>query len=274
MSAHEQLAFLGGGNMARALLQGLLRNGWPPARLRVGEPQAATRAALTAELGVSATADNLEAIRGAQLVVLAVKPQAASAVLVPLAGALRASGAALLSIAAGLRVPGLARACPGVPVLRAMPNRAALVGMGATGLYAPAGLPEAVRTLAARVLAASGSTVWVPHEADLDVVTALSGSGPAYFFLLAEQMAAAATALGLDATTAERLALETLRGAGALASASGSLATERSAVTSPGGTTEAALACLAQGGFAALVARALGAATRRGGELADSFEAG
>jgi pyrroline-5-carboxylate reductase len=274
MDARQQIAFLGGGNMARALLQGLLRQGWPAGALRVGEPVAAARAALAASLGVTACEDNLEAIRGARLVVLAVKPQAAAAVLAPLAGAMRDSGAILLSIAAGLRLASLARACPGVPVVRAMPNRPALVGVGAAALHAPPGLPAPARELAEQVLAASGSTVWVPREADLDVVTALSGSGPAYFFLLAEQMTAAARALGLDADTAERLATETLRGAGALAGAGGSLAAERAAVTSKGGTTEAALAAFDRGGLDALVAEALAAATRRAGELADQFEQG
>jgi pyrroline-5-carboxylate reductase len=274
MESQQQLAFLGGGNMARALVQGLVRSGWPAGAIRVGEPLAAVRTLLQSQLGIVACADNRAAIHGASLVVLAVKPQAAAAVLAPLAAALRASGSGLLSIAAGLRVASLARACPGVPVVRAMPNRAALVGVGAAGLYGPEGLPAAIRALAQRVLGASGCTVWVPRESDLDVVTALSGSGPAYFFLLAEQMAAAARTLGLDADTALRLATETLRGAGALAGTGASLAAERTAVTSKGGTTEAALARLGQGGFDALVAGALAAAARRSGELADQFEAG
>jgi pyrroline-5-carboxylate reductase len=274
MDVRQQIAFLGGGNMARALLQGLQRAGWPASALRVGEPLAAARAALASTLGVTAHEDNLEAIRGARLVVLAVKPQAAAAVLAPLAGPLRESGAILLSIAAGLRLASLRAACPGVPVVRAMPNRPALLGVGAAALHAATDLPTAARQLAEQVLAASGSTVWVPREADLDVVTALSGSGPAYFFLLAEEMAAAARGLGLDAATAELLATQTLRGAGALAGAGASLAAERAAVTSKGGTTEAALAQLAQGGFGALLAEALAAATRRSGELADEFEQG
>jgi pyrroline-5-carboxylate reductase len=266
-AGHPQVAFLGGGNMARALVQGLLREGWPAQHLRVGEPFEAARASLAA-LGVPATADNELAIAGARLVVLAVKPQQAATVLGPLAAALRASGAALLSIAAGLQVEGLARACPGVPVIRAMPNRPALVGLGAAALYAPPGLDPGARALAGRVLAASGCTVWVPREQDLDIVTALSGSGPAYFFQLAEHMAAAATAQGLEPATAMQLAVATLQGAGALAGAGQPLADERAAVTSKGGTTEAALAALAAGGFAPLVAGALEAATRRSRELA------
>jgi len=261
------IAFLGGGNMARALVQGLLREGWPAGQLRVGEPVESARAALAA-LGVAAGADNAAAIAGTRLVVLATKPQQAAEVLAPLAAGLRASGAALLSIAAGLQLAGLARACPGVPVVRAMPNRPALLGLGAAALHAPQGLEPWVHALAERVLAASGRTVWVPREADLDLVTALSGSGPAYFFLLAEHMATAAAAQGLEPATAMQLAVATLQGAGALAAAGGTLAEERAAVTSKGGTTEAALAALAAGGFGPLVAQAIEAATRRSRELA------
>ena len=272
-TVHPRVAFLGGGNMARALVQGLLREGWPAGQLRVGEPAEAARAAL-ASLGVAAGDDNAAAIAGARLVVLAVKPQQAAAVLGPLAPALRDSGAALLSIAAGLQIAGLERTCPGVPIVRAMPNRPALIGLGAAALHAPAALDPAVRALAGRVLAASGSTVWVPRESDLDVVTALSGSGPAYFFQLAEHMAAAATAQGLEPATAMQLAVATLQGAGALAATGGTLAEERAAVTSKGGTTEAALAAFAAGGFASLVAGALDAATRRSRELAAQVAAG
>jgi pyrroline-5-carboxylate reductase len=266
-TAHPRVAFLGGGNMARALVQGLLREGWPAGQLRVGEPLEPARAAL-ASLGVAAGDDNAAAIAGARLVVLAVKPQQAAAVLGPLAPGLRASGAGLLSIAAGLQLAGLAQACPGVPVVRAMPNRPALLGLGAAALHAPPGLEPAVLALAERVLAASGRTVWVPRESDLDIVTALSGSGPAYFFQLAEHLAAAATAQGLEPDTAMQLAVATLQGAGALAAAGGSLAEERAAVTSKGGTTEAALAALAAGGFGSLVAQAIAAASYRSRELA------
>jgi pyrroline-5-carboxylate reductase len=267
MTEHPQIAFLGGGNMARALVQGLLREGWPPQHLRVGEPHEPARASFAA-LGVPASADNALAIAGARLVVLAVKPQQAAGVLGPLAPALRSEGSALLSIAAGLTLDGLAGACPGVPVVRAMPNRPALIGLGAAALHAHPGLDAGARALAERVLAASGRTVWVPRESDLDIVTALSGSGPAYFFQLAEHMAAAATAQGLEPGTAMQLAVATLQGAGALAAAGQPLAEERAAVTSRGGTTEAALAAFTAGGFGPLVARALEAATHRSRELA------
>jgi pyrroline-5-carboxylate reductase len=257
--------------MARALIQGLLRQGCAASQLRVGEPLAALRAQLQREFAVTALADNAAAVAGAQLVVLAVKPQQLIAMLTALRATLEIRRPLLLSVAAGLRVADLAECCPGVPIVRAMPNRAALVGAGATALYAGAQIDADARALAEQVMTAAGRTVWVQRESDLDIVTALSGSGPAYFFLLAEHLAAAATAQGLDAATAQLLAVQTLRGAGALAAGSATLAEQREAVTSKGGTTAAALAVLEQGGFAALVAAAVAAATRRGAELAAQF---
>jgi pyrroline-5-carboxylate reductase len=155
-----------------------------------------------------------------------------------------------------------------------MPNRAALVGVGAAALYAPPGIAAAQRTLAEQVCAAAGSFVWVQREEDLDIVTALSGSGPAYFFQLAEHMAAAAVAEGLDAATAMALARQTLRGAGALVGGNTSLAAEREAVTSKGGTTAAALAAFQSGGFERLVGEAVAAARARSAELAAQFGSG
>jgi len=148
------------------------------------------------------------------------------------------------------------------------------VGAGATGLFAGPDVTGTQRALAERVMAAAGRTIWVPRETDLDIVTALSGSGPAYFFLLAEQLAAAARDLGLDATSAELLARETLRGAGALAAEPESLAQQRAAVTSKGGTTAAALEVLERGDLAGLISAAVGAATRRAAELSAQFGRG
>ncbi|HEY1726165.1 MAG TPA: pyrroline-5-carboxylate reductase [Steroidobacteraceae bacterium] len=270
-----RIAFIGGGNMARALIAGLLRQGVAPHRIRVGEPSAASRAGLQRDLGVVAEADNAAALVGADLVVLAVKPQDAGAALATLSdhGA-TPNGAplVLLSIAAGLRIADLARLCPqGIGIVRAMPNRPALLGAGITGLYAPAAVTAAQRDLAELVGTASGRAVWLRTEAELDIVTALSGSGPAYFFLLAESMAQAAEALGLERATAMLLARETLHGAGLLVHQDGSLAEQRAAVTSRGGTTEAALLVLQQAGFEALIARALEAARARSAQLADTL---
>ena len=271
MSKAGTVAFLGGGNMARALIQGLLRQGRTPAQIRVGEPASEARAALQREFGVQVTADNHEAIGAAELVLLAVKPQMLRAVLESLRAPLQQSRPLLLSIAAGVRHADVERVCPGVPLVRAMPNRAALVGAGISALYAPPDMPAALRTLAGDAMAAAGRCAWVQRESDLDIVTALSGSGPAYFFLLAEQMAAAARGLGLESAAAELLARETLRGAGALLAGPETLAEQRSAVTSRGGTTAAALAVMEERGFNALVAAAVTAATRRGEQLATLF---
>ena len=271
MSQAVPVTFLGGGNMARALIQGMLRQGMDAAQFQVGEPAAAQREALQRELGVRTTPDNAAAIAGAQLVVLAVKPQLLRSVLEPLRSALQVERPLLLSIVAGVRLADLARVCPGVPLVRSMPNRAALVGAGVTALYAPHDLDSTRRALAERAMTAAGATVWVDKESDLDIVTALSGSGPAYFFLLAEQMAAAARELGLESATAERLARETLRGAGALRTGAESLAVQRAAVTSKGGTTAAALAVLAERGFGATIAAAVGAASLRSEQLAQQF---
>ena len=271
MKTTAQIAFLGGGNMARALIQGLLRQGYTTSQLRVGEPLAAQRERLQRDFRLLATEDNPAAIAGAAVVVLAVKPQQMNEVLSAARPALESARPLLLSIAAGLRIADIAASIPGLPVVRAMPNRAALVGEGATGLYAEAEVGAAARLLAESIMSAAGSVIWVQRESDLDIVTALSGGGAAYFFLLAERLAVAAAALGLDPDTARTLATLTLRGAGALAAGTESLAEQRAAITSKGGTTEAALAALEQGGFDKLIAAALSAATRRGAALAAQF---
>lgn len=258
------IAFLGGGNMARALISGLLRHGAAPASLAVGEPQEATRDALVRDFGVRACADNAAAVHDANVIVLAVKPQEAAGVLRALAPGFASQPPAqsrlLLSVAAGLRAADLARWCDGrIAVVRAMPNRPALIGAGA----------------ARRVMDATGCVIWVASEAQLDAVTALSGSGPAYFFLLAELMAAAAVREGLDAQVANRLAARTLYGAGQLAAADDAdLARLRNEVTSRGGTTFAALEVLRAARFDELVAHAVAAAAARSRELAEQLGSG
>ena len=265
----QTLAILGGGHMGRALIQGLLRSGTRPERIAVGESSQAARAALARDLGIAATADNTHAVEGASVVVLAVRPQEAAALLTALGPVLRTRRPLLLSVAAGLRTRTLESWCgAGVPVARAMPNRPALLGAGVTALYAPPQVSAAQRAAAERIFRSVGETVWVPEEGHLDLVTALSGSGPAYFFLLAEQMAAAAEGLGLEAPVARRLASATLYGAGQLAhTAEADLSRLKAEIASPGGTTEAALAAFAAADFNGAVARAVGAAARRSREL-------
>jgi pyrroline-5-carboxylate reductase len=271
--SHLELSVLGAGNMGRALIGGLLRRGMRAEQIAVGESQETARTTLSRELGIAATADNAAAIRKADLVVLAVKPQDAGTVLAPLAAQLQQRRTVVLSVAAGVRIQALQAWCgPGVPVIRAMPNRPALVGAGATGLFAPPEVDDSLRMMAAQIMQSVGEVVWVATEDALDVVTALSGSGPAYFFLLAEAMARAGVDLGLPVDTARRLSIATLHGAGLLAQGSdGDLARLRAEVTSKGGTTEAALRTLQAAGFEELIGRAVAAAARRGRELAEQF---
>ena len=271
--SNKHLAILGGGNMGRALIGGMLRRGTRPEHITVGESSPAAREALSADFGVQSTADNAAAVEPASVIVVAVKPQMAGAVLAPLQPALQRARPVVISIAAGIRLAALESWCgAGVPVIRAMPNRPALVGAGATGLFAPASVAAAHREVAERVMQAVGEVIWVAAEDDLDVVTALSGSGPAYFFLLAELLTQGAIDLGLDPEAARRLAIATLHGAGQLAhSGDGDLARMRAEVTSKGGTTEAAVKAFEAADLRGTVARALEAAMHRSRELAAQF---
>lgn len=266
-------AFVGGGNMGGALIKSLIARGLAAQDIGVGEAVQSRRIALADELGVHVTADNREAVQGADLVVLAVKPQDMASTVQPLADVLAQRKPLVLSIAAGIRVADIAGWCgPGVPVVRAMPNRPALNGAGASAMYAPEGLSAAHRALAEQVLGAVGTAVWVNDEAAIDVVTALSGSGPAYFFLLAELMTDAAVNLGLERASAHELAIQTLFGSGRMARDSdGDLARLRAEVTSKGGTTEAALRVFDAANLRGIVASALKAATDRGREMAQTF---
>jgi pyrroline-5-carboxylate reductase len=191
----------------------------------------------------------------------------------PLAGVFAQRPPLVLSIAAGIRVADIESWCgPGVGVVRAMPNRPALNSAGATAMFAPAALGAQQRDLAAQVLGAVGTTVWVTEEAHIDVVTALSGSGPAYFFLLAELMTDAAVNLGLERASARELAIQTLYGSGLMARDSdGDLARLRAEVTSKGGTTEAAMRAFDAANLRGIVATAINAAADRGRELAQAF---
>jgi pyrroline-5-carboxylate reductase len=267
---NRSVCILGAGNMGRALVGGLLRSGTRPEQLTVGEKNVAARDTLAREFGVTASADNTQAAAGAAVVVLAVKPQDALATLAGLAELFTRQRPLVVSVAAGVRSAALQSACgAGIAVVRAMPNRPALVGAAITGLYAAGDVSPAQRANAERVLGSVGETVWLPSEEALDVVTALSGSGPAYFFLLAQLMAEAGEQLGLEAPTARRLARATLYGSGLLAQAGdGDLKHLRAEVTSAGGTTAAAVRVLEGADLRATVTQALAAAAQRSRELA------
>ena len=266
-------AFVGGGNMGGALVRGLIARGLPAQNIAVGEAVQARRITLADELGVHVTADNREAVHDADVVVLAVKPQDMAGTTQALAAELARNKPLVLSIAAGIRIVDIASWCgPGIAVVRAMPNRPALNSAGATAMHAPPGLNAGHRALAEQILGAVGTTVWVAEEDSLDVVTALSGSGPAYFVLLAELMIDAAVKLGLERGSARELAIQTLFGSGRMARDSdGDLARLRAEVTSKGGTTEAALRSFDGANLRGIVAAALEAATERGREMAKAF---
>ena len=271
--ATQQIGIIGGGNMARSLVGGLTARGLAPAQLMVAEPSASQREELERRWGVGTCADNSAAVRGASVVVFAVKPQNMKIVTTEVASLLRASGAVALSIAAGIRATDIARWLgPGVPIVRSMPNRPALIGCGVSALYAARDVPQSARRAAESVLAAVGATLWVEEESLIDAVTAVSGSGPAYFFLLMELLEAAGCELGLPAATARELAIETAYGAASMAHArTDDPATLREQVTSKGGTTAAALAVFAEADLAGIVRRAVRAAARRSGELAAAY---
>ena len=265
------LVFIGGGNMAGALIGGLLKAGVPADSILVLEPSAAQRASLQQRFGVRILGEAGPDLRAAQGVVWAVKPQsfaeAAAACAPYLADALH------LSIMAGVRCGAIARRAGARRIVRAMPNTPALIGQGIAGLYANAACTPADRAEAERLLAPAGSLVWVEQEAQLDAVTALSGSGPAYVFYLAEALTAAGVRLGLPADTAKRLTLGTLSGAAALATQSPLSPTQlREQVTSKGGTTAAALDTLAQHQVAEAFDAALQAAASRAAELGDLLD--
>jgi pyrroline-5-carboxylate reductase len=268
-----RIGFVGGGNMARALIGGLIGRGTPASQLSVGEPVPEARESLVRDFKVRVSADNRAAIDGCDLVIVAVKPQEAGAVLKALAPQLQATRTVLVSVAAGIQIASLSGWVGAtVPVIRTMPNRPALIGAGVTGMFAAPAVTTEQRRLAEQTLQAAGQTVWVVRESDLDIVTALSGSGPAYFFLLAELMMQAAVDQGLAPEAARQLAVGTLQGAGALARLSdGDLGRLRAQVTSKGGTTEAALSVFAAADLRGIVERALQAAAQRSRELAISF---
>jgi len=263
------LVFIGGGNMARSLIGGLVARGADPAKIRVVDPNAGTRDALVRDFGVTAYADLADAVDGAATWMLATKPQVLRGVCASLAAAAQAARPLVLSIAAGITATQLERWLGGdVAVVRTMPNTPALLGAGVTGLFANARVDDAGRARAQALMASAGATVWVEDEARMDAVTGTSGSGPAYVFLLAEAMEDAAIAQGLPADDARTLVVQTVLGAARMLAESGEAPAElRRRVTSPGGTTQAAIETFESGGLRALVGDAIANATRRGGEL-------
>lgn len=263
--------FIGGGNMAIALIGGLLANGRAPGTIRVADPSGSQRELLRTRFGVEVAETASGLLDGSEVIVLAVKPQQMREVATTIAGAL--SGQLVISIAAGIRLDDLSRWLGGHQrIVRCMPNTPALIGAGITGMAAMPGLSEADRDAAESLLAAVGQTLWVAGESMLDAVTAISGSGPAYVFYFMEAMHAAARTMGFDDEQARALTLATFSGAARLAADSpDSAGTLRQRVTSKGGTTAAALAVMGQHDVYAGIVAALHAARTRSEELGEEL---
>jgi len=268
------ITFIGGGNMAYSLIGGLIQTGVAPEDLRVTDP---TAQPLAAQHPINCYTDNIEAIQGAHVIVLAVKPQIMPEVAKALSVALSPPYPLFISIAAGIRLHDLNHWLSGdskhkLPIVRVMPNTPALVQSGASALFANKHVNKTQHELAENILRAVGLTVWLEDEAHMDIVTALSGSGPAYFFLIMEVLEKAAINLGLSQETARLLTLQTAFGSAKMALESQEdAASLRTKVTSKGGTTEQALQVLQQGGLQTLFDDALKAAQQRAIQLAEEF---
>lgn len=265
----QTIAFIGGGNMASSLIGGLIADGYDPQTLNVSEPDEAKRGALAERFGVSTFADSLDALRGVATAVLCVKPQMAHRVCRDIAPAIGPEGPLLISIMAGITEASIQgwlgqRAA----VVRTMPNTPAMIQSGAIAMHASNEVDPDQRNRAETIMRACGLARWVADEALVDVATAVSGSGPAYFFLLMEAMERAGIELGLEPEDARLLTIQTALGAARMAMESDDPPqTLRERVTSPGGTTERALSVLEEGGFVPLVERAVGAARQRSVEI-------
>ena len=272
--SNSRIAFIGGGNMAHSLIGGLVATGMSNKDISVSEPKADLREKLSKNFGVNALEENASAVMGANVIVLAVKPQILQEVVVPLGDLIAKARLLLISVAAGVTSSSIERWVGGRPALiRVMPNTPALIGAGISALYANSNVSDDQRALAEKIMAAVGKTIWIKEETVMDAVTAVSGSGPAYFFYVMQAIHDAAVREGLDAQTARLLSLETALGAARLAIEStedpGSLQKQ---VTSPGGTTEAAIKVFDDAGVRDTLRQAVSAARARGGELAELLD--
>ena len=269
----KRYTFIGGGNMTRSLIGGMVNDGSNPEHISVADPGNAQRQQLAASFGVHTTASNLDALQQADVVILAVKPQVIEAVATEIADTIQQLRCPVLSIAAGIRSNDLERWLGGnCAVIRTMPNTPSLVSSGATALFANQATSAEQRDLAECIMRAVGLTLWLDDESLMDAVTAVSGSGPAYFFLLMESLENAGVNAGLPRETARLLTLQTAFGAAKMAlESSDDSATLRKCVTSPGGTTERAIEVMESGEYQQLIDDAVQGAKKRAQELADKL---
>ncbi|MFZ2403649.1 MAG: pyrroline-5-carboxylate reductase [Methylobacter sp.] len=270
----NKIGFIGGGNMASSLISGLIASGHAPEQIWVSDINPDTLTALKHDLNVNTSANNDDIINAADVVVLAVKPQTLGAVAQSIAALVQQKQSLVVSIAAGINQNSLSRWLGAdTAIVRCMPNTPALVLTGATALHANDKVTAEQCDLAENILRAVGIALWVDHEAELDAVTAVSGSGPAYYFLLMEAMEKAALELGLTQETARLLVQQTALGAAKIALESAESPEQlRKRVTSPGGTTQRAIETFEQGGFTELVSKALHAARDRSIEMSKQME--
>lgn len=273
MNQHPTISFIGAGNMARAIIGGLLKNGYPADHIWAAAPNAEKLADLKAQ-GLKTTADSREAVAASDIVILGVKPQVMKQVCTELSQTLSNRTPLLISLAAGVTIASMARwiGTP-IPTVRCMPNTPSLVQTGASGLFANDLVSQLQRQQTEQILGAVGITVWVAQESEIDAVTAVSGSGPAYYFLMMEAMIDAGEALGLSRETAKALALQTAAGAARMVQETGEEPAElRRRVTSPKGTTEQAILSFQADGLDTVVLRALTACRNRAIELAQEMD--
>lgn len=262
------IAFIGAGNMASAIMGGLIENGFAATSIYASDPSQEKLNELSAKFSINTNTDNQAVIEQADVVIVAVKPQVMELVLSPLQNALKAKQPLLISVAAGINLNSLMQWAgtdnDKLAIVRCMPNTPALVGQGASGLLANSNVSTEQKALSETILNAVGISLWVEKESELDAVTAVSGSGPAYYFLFMEAMIEAGKKLGLSESTAKQLTLKTALGAATMASESNdSPAQLRKNVTSPNGTTEQALNSFVESGIEAIVEKALKAANDR-----------
>lgn len=270
---YQKVAFVGGGNMTRAIVAGMIAGDYKAEKIFIAEPLAKQRDALSRDLpGVIVSEDNNDVVGAAEIVVLAVKPQVLASVCRQLASTIQATRALIVSVAAGIRSTDIDDWLGGgLAVVRIMPNQPALLRQGISGIFANKKTTQRQLAAACNIMSAVGAVVRVPTEADIDAVTAISGSGPAYFYLLIDMLAKTGQDLGLDENVARQLALETARGAAALAASSdATMETLIARVRSPGGTTAAALDSLESQGVRDIFNTALTAARDRAQDLANT----
>ena len=270
---HSSICFIGAGNMAQSLIGGLIASGYDKQNISATDPTEAQRNSVTQTFGIQCFADNAQAIDQADIVVLAVKPQTLESVCESISDSVQSNTPLIISVAAGIRSDDINRWLGGqTAIVRTMPNTPALIQTGATGLFANSFATKEQQSQAEHILRAAGITVWVDEESKLDAVTALSGSGPAYYFLFMEAMEQTAQQLGLDEKTAHLLALQTALGSAKMALESHlDCATLRKNVTSPNGTTERAIQSFENAGLREIVENAMKAAQTRAVELADEL---